>query len=74
MTEDQIDIADMQCWVFRMAENKWNIPAKRCVEIFKDNDILGFIERSYGILHISSYACTLSDVEEMLRNKGVVIC
>ena len=23
MSEHQIDIADMQCWVFRMAQSKW---------------------------------------------------
>ncbi len=23
MSEHQIDIADMQCWVFRMAQAKW---------------------------------------------------
>lgn len=25
MSERQLDIADMQCWVFRMAQTKWNM-------------------------------------------------
>ncbi len=28
------DIADMQCWVFRMAQVKWKISAKECAAIF----------------------------------------
>ena len=27
MSEHDIDIADMQCWVFRMAQSKWNMSA-----------------------------------------------
>lgn len=30
------DIADMQCWVFRMAQVKWNISPKECAAIFKN--------------------------------------
>ena len=26
MSERQLDIADMQCWVFRMAQSKWKCP------------------------------------------------
>lgn len=74
MSEHQIDIADMQCWVFRMAQTKWNISAKECTEIFKKYDIYGFISECYDILHLSSYECALNDVEEMLRNRGVSVC
>lgn len=71
MSEHQIDIADMQCWVFRMAQTKWNLPAKACAEIFKKHDIYGFISECYDFLHLNSYACALLDVETLLRNKGV---
>lgn len=36
MNERDIDIADMQCWVFRMAQTKWNI-SKKIVSIFSRN-------------------------------------
>ncbi len=26
MSQYDVDIADMQCWVFRMAQTKWNTP------------------------------------------------
>ncbi len=74
MSQYQIDIADMQCWVFRMAQKKWNMSPEDCASIFKHHDIFGFIARCYDILHLSSYECALDDVEEMLRNKGIIVC
>ena len=74
MSQNQIDIADMQCWVFRMVQTKWNLSPSECVKIFKQYDIFGFIAKCYDILHLSSYQCALDDVEEMLRNRGVIVC
>lgn len=74
MTQRQLDIADMQCWVFRMAQSKWNITPKECAEIFKKYNILGFISECYELLHVSSYACALADVEDILRANGVNVC
>ena len=50
MSKEQLDIADMQCWVFRMAQKKWNISGKECSELFQKYDILGFIRNCYGII------------------------
>lgn len=74
MSQKQIDIFDMQCWIFRMAQTKWDLSIQECIDIFKKYDIFGFIEKRYDILHLSSYQCALEDVEEMLRNHGVVVC
>lgn len=73
MSERELDIADMQCWVFRMAQSKWNIPSSACAELFKKYDILGFISECYDILHLNGYNCVLQDVETLLKNKGVTI-
>ena len=35
MSKELMDIADMQCWVFRMAQKKWNISGKECSDIFQ---------------------------------------
>lgn len=35
MTEREIDIADMQCWVFRIAQTRWHISPIECAELFK---------------------------------------
>ncbi len=63
------DIADMQCWVFRMAQVKWKISAKECADIFRKNDVFGFIAECYDSLHLNSYACVLDDVETLLHNQ-----
>ena len=71
--EREIDIADMQCWVFRMAQKRWNITSVQCAEIFHDNDVLNFIRENYDILHMSSYECALDDVEILLKNRGISV-
>lgn len=73
MSEHQIDIADMQCWIFRMAQVRWKMSAKDCAKLFKKYNILGFISDCYDILHLNSYECALDDVEELLKNRGVTV-
>lgn len=73
MSEKQIGIADMQCWVFRMAQSKWKMSPSDCAELFKKYDILGFISECYDILHLNGYACVLHDVETLLKNRGVSV-
>lgn len=73
MSKRDIDIADMQCWIFRMAQEKWNIPPEDCADLFKKYDILGFISEYYELLHVSSYENALADVEDILQANGVSI-
>jgi len=73
MSQEQINIADMQCRVFRMAQKKWNMTAGQCAEVFKKYKIMDFISECYDILHLNSYQCALNDVEELLRNQGVTV-
>ena len=73
MSKRDIDIADMQCWIFRMAKKKWNIPPEDCADLFKKYDILGFISECYELLHVSSYENALADVEDILQANGVSI-
>ena len=74
MSKREKDIADMQCWVFRMAQTKWNMSAKDCTALFKQYDIFGYISECYELLHVSSYSCALEDVEEILLANGVGLC
>ena len=60
MSERQLDIADMQCWVFRMAQSKWKMSSSNCAEC-------------YDILHLNGYSCVLHDVETLLKNRGVTL-
>lgn len=73
MSERQLDIADMQCWVFRMAQSKWRMSSKDCSALFKKYDILGFISECYDTLHLNSYSCVVADIETLLKNRGITI-
>ena len=73
MSKHDIEKADMQCWIFRMAQEKWNIPPEDCADLFKKYDILGFISECYELLHVSSYENALADVEDILQANGVSI-
>ena len=41
MSERQLDIADIQCWVFRMAQSKWNMSSSDCAKLFQSTIFLG---------------------------------
>lgn len=68
MNKTQLGIANIQYWVFRMAQSKWKMTPKECAELFKKYDILGFISECYELLHVSSYNCALEDI---LKANGV---
>jgi hypothetical protein len=74
MSKEQLDIADMQCWVFRMAQSKWHLSGQECAALFRKYDILGFIADCYDSLHLNSYACVLNDIETLLKNRGETVC
>lgn len=73
MSKHEADVADMQCWIFRMAQTQWNKSPKACARIFQDNNIFDYISDCYDVLHLSSYDCALHDVEELLKNRGVTV-
>ena len=51
MNERNIDIEDMQCWVFRMAQTRWKMPAKNVQNCLK-NMIFGNLSKSVMIFCI----------------------
>lgn len=74
MSQEQINISDMQCRVYRMAQKKWRMSPVECTRLFRQFDIFKFIADCYDTLHLSSYECALNDVEEILQNNGVSVC
>ena len=73
MNEQQKGIEDMQCWVFRLAQKKWNISPAECAQLFKQYNLLGYISECYDLLHVSSYQSALEEIEDILREKGVFV-
>lgn len=73
MSQRQIDIADMQCWVFRHAQEEWKLSPSACADMFKKYNLLNFISECYDLLHVSGYQKALDDIKEILKRKGVLI-
>lgn len=73
MNNHAVDVADMQCWIFRMAQTKWKMSPEQCSDLFSKYDIFGFIADCYDLLHLNGYENTLHEVETILKIKGVVL-
>lgn len=73
MSPHQSDVADMQCWLVRMAQKRWSLPASEVTYIFRTHGVYQYIDSLYDLLHLSSYDCALDSVEKMLRSQGVEI-
>ena len=74
MSQKEISISHMQCWLFRLAQSKWNKTAEETTQLFKQYDILGYISECYDTLHLSSYHQALADIEALLKQRGVAVC
>ncbi len=70
MTESR-SINHMKCYLFRMAQEKWNLSPSKTASIFNENELFDYIADCYDSLHLSSYQLVLSDLETILKNKGV---
>ena len=73
MSQEQINITDMQCRLFRMAQREWHLSPSECADLFQKNNVFDFISDCYDSLHLSSYQCALEEVEELLRTKGAAV-
>lgn len=73
MDTEMKDITDMMCHVFRLAEVRWRKTPEETADIFKKNDVLGFIRECYGSLHLAGDQHALDDVERMLYKNGVML-
>ena len=63
MSKRDIDIADMQCWIFRMAQEKWNIPPEDCADLFKKYDLKNTI---FSVSSPNVTSCFMSAAMKML--------
>lgn len=61
----------MKCYVFRMAQEKWNMAPSMTAKLFNENKLFDYIEECYDSLHLSSYQLVLKDLETILENHGV---
>ncbi len=67
------EIQEMKCFVFRIAQQRWNVSPQKCAEIFDKCNAYAFIQECYDILHLSGYECVVNDIENMMEAEGITI-
>ena len=73
MMSEKTEITFMQTRLIRLASEEWNLPIDKIIELFKSVDVLGYIEKCYGIFHCEGDEAILDDITEFLEEKGMKI-
>lgn len=70
---EKAEITFMQTRLIRLASEEWHLPIEKIIELFKRADVLGYIEKDYGIFHCEGDEAVLEDITEFLEEKGIKI-
>ncbi len=70
---EKAEITFMQTRLIRLASEEWHLPIEKIIELFKRVDVLGYIEKGYGIFHCEGDEAVLEDITELLEGKGIKI-
>ena len=57
----------------RLTSEEWHLPVEQIIHLFKEVDVLGYIEKCYGIFHCEGDEAVLEDITEFLQRKGIEI-
>ena len=71
--DEKSEIIFMQARLIRLASKEWHLPINKIIELFKSVDVLGYIEKCYGIFHCEGDEAILEDITEFLMGKGINI-
>ena len=74
MSSRRSDIADMKCWLLRLAQKRWRMPAVRVAQLFSEAGVYDYVTELYDLLHLSSNERALDDIETYLTAKGYSLC
>lgn len=70
---EKSEITFMQTRLIRLASEEWHLSVEQIIDLFKKADILGYIEKGYGIFHCEGDEAVLEDIAEVLDAKGVKV-
>lgn len=70
---EKAEITFMQTRLIRLASEEWHLPIEQIVYLFKKSDVLGYIEKGYGIFHCEGDEAVLEDITELLQGKGIEV-
>ena len=60
----------MQTRLIQFASEEWHLPVEQVIHIFKEYDVLGYIEIGYGIFGCEGDEAVLYDITDVLKRKG----
>ena len=67
------EILFMQSRLIRLAAEEWKLSMDKVLSLFKQANVLDYIEKAYGIFHCEGDEAVLQDVEEYIDSKGLKI-
>lgn len=67
------EITFMQTRLIRLASEEWHLSVEQIIDLFKKADVLGYIEKGYGIFHCEGDEAVLEDIVDFLDRKGIKI-
>lgn len=70
---EKAEITFMQTRLIRLASEEWHLPIEQIIYLFKKSDVLGYIEKGYGIFHCEGDEAVLEDITELLQGKGIEV-
>ena len=65
------EILFMQTRLIRLAAEEWKLSMDKVLTLFKQANVLDYIEKAYGIFHCEGDEAVLQDIEEYLDAKGL---
>lgn len=69
--DEKTEITFMQTRLIRLASEEWHLPIGKIVHLFKEADVLGYVEKCYGIFHCEGDETVLEEIIEFLEKKGI---
>jgi len=52
---------------------EWHLPVEQIIHLFKEANVLEYIEKCYGIFHCEGDEAVLEDITEFLEGKRIEI-
>ena len=73
---EKTEITFMQTRLIRLASEEWHLPVEQIIHLFKEADVLGYIEKCYGIFQKTEcYDGKDSQCSDRgRRNNGLLYC
>ena len=65
---EKTEITFMQTRLIRLASEEWHLSVEQIIHLFKEADVLGYIEKCYGIFHCEGDEAVLEDITEFANN------